>query len=328
MHINNMKYKTLGFALFRKCNANCEVCCFESSPSCKERLDKNLIKEYIDSAVGDEKLQNISFTGGEPFLEYNLLLELTEYATEKGFNVNLITNCFWANTKEIAIERLAALKKKGLKRMNVSFDEFHNEYVSEKNVINVVEACKKLSIPVVVGMIKKRDTNIGEVLNKLDDGLLNVGLMVYPVLPVGGAAKNLKAEDFIKYKLEDISLKCQYDGNIVVRYDGKIHPCCNQCVVDTELIVGDYAEEGYSDTLRTIKNNGILYILRNFGLAPFVSYAKDELHMQLPEYVTSACELCGLFFSKENIDKFYPMVKQCIRKLQEGKHEKDKLLVI
>lgn len=323
-----MKYKTLGFTLFRKCNANCDICCFESSPSCKERLDKELIKKYIDSAVRDENLQNISFTGGEPFLEYNLLLELIEYATEKGFNANLITNGFWANTKEIAIERLTALKKKGLKRMNVSFDEFHNEYINEKNVVNVVEACKKLSIPVVIGMIKKKDTNIGEVINKLDDGFLNIGLMVYPVLPVGGATKNLKAEDYIKYKLEDINLKCQYDGNIVVRYDGKIHPCCNQCVVDTELIVGDYAEEGYSDTLRAIKNNGILYILRNFGLAPFVAYGKNTLDMQLPEYVTSACELCRLFFSKENIDKFYPMVKECISKLQEGKHEKDKLLVI
>lgn len=323
-----MKYKTLGFTLFRKCNANCDICCFESSPSCKERLDKELIKRYIDSAVGDENLQSISFTGGEPFLEYNLLLELVEYATEKGFNVNLITNCFWANTKEIAIERLAVLKKKGLKRMNVSFDQFHNEYVNEKNAVNVVKACSELSIPVVIGMIAKKDTNIGEIINKLEDGVLNSGLMVYPVLPVGGAIKNIKAEDYIKYKLENTSLKCQYDGNIVVRYDGKIHPCCNQCVVDTELIVGDYAEEGYSDTLYSIKNNGILYILRNFGLTPFVTYATNVLHIPLPKYVTSACELCRLFFSKENIDKFYPMVKECIEKMQEGKYEKDKLLVI
>ena len=39
-----MKYTTLGITLFRKCNANCSICCFESSPKCNESLEVNFIK--------------------------------------------------------------------------------------------------------------------------------------------------------------------------------------------------------------------------------------------------------------------------------------------
>ncbi len=67
------------------------------SPKCNESLEVNFIKKYIDSAVGDKYLRNISFTGGEPFLDYNLLLELVEYTTKKGFNATTITNCFWCH---------------------------------------------------------------------------------------------------------------------------------------------------------------------------------------------------------------------------------------
>ena len=40
-------YHTLGFCLFRKCNACCEICCFDSDISCPEELRIDRVKEYI-----------------------------------------------------------------------------------------------------------------------------------------------------------------------------------------------------------------------------------------------------------------------------------------
>lgn len=312
-----MKYTTLGIALFRKCNANCDVCCFESSPSCTEHLNVDLIKKFIDSAAGDKDLKSVSFTGGEPFLEYDLLLELVGYAASKGFNANLISNCFWAKSEEIAFEKIQELKKAGLKRMNVSFDQFHNEYIPAKNVGNVLRACRRLEIPVVLGMIKISSTDIGCLINQLDNSILDSALMVYPALPVGGAKKTLSENDYIKYPLGETSLNCQYNGNIVVGFDGKIRPCCNQCVVGTELIIGDYEKDDYRKVLQNAKNNGLLFLLRNFGLGKFIDYAKQVLKLELPDEVVSPCEICELLFCKENLDKFYPFVKEEIEKIQK-----------
>ncbi len=307
-----MKYSTLGFTLFRKCNAQCEVCCFESSPTCKEALDVEKIKTFIDSAVGAPDLQTISFTGGEPFLEYETLLDLVAYAVQKGFPASAITNCFWASSEAIALEKIGRLKQAGLSRMSVSYDEFHAAFIPAANVANVLTACKRLRIPVTIGVMKRNGSDVGAQINALGDAALNCGIMTYPVLPSGGAAKTFSPEEFIRQPLEKFNLLCQYDGNIVVRYDGKIHPCCNQCVVETELIVGNYETDTYPEVLKRTKNNGILFLLRTEGLYPFFAYAKDVLHMELPEQIVSPCELCARFFSKENIDCFYPLVKERI----------------
>jgi hypothetical protein len=146
----------------------------------------------------------------------------------------------------------------------------------------------------------------------LGEEVLCAGIMAYPVLPVGGAVKNLKEIDYIKYHIGETCLNCSYEGNLVVKYDGKIYPCCNQCVVQTALAVGDYKEDNYQQTLYNIKNNGLLFLLRTEGLFPFIEYARTKLNIVLPNKIVSSCELCKLFFSKENINKFAPFVREKI----------------
>lgn len=69
-------YDTLGFTIHRVCNASCSICCFSSNPSCEEKLDVNRIKEYIDESESIKEIKTIAFTGGEPFLAYEVLTEL------------------------------------------------------------------------------------------------------------------------------------------------------------------------------------------------------------------------------------------------------------
>ena len=71
--------------------------------------------------------------------------------------------------------------------------------------------------------------------------------------------------------------------------------------------------------LEAIRGNNILYVLRNFGFNFFVDIARTELAMELPECVICSCELCELFFRKENILKFMPYVKKKINELKSEK---------
>ena len=309
-----MKYTTLGFTMHKKCNATCKICCFESSPTCKEKLDIDLIKKYILSTKENKELKTISFTGGEPFLEYESLKDLIKFTSENGKVATCITNGYWATTYEETLEKLGKLKSLGLKRISVSYDNFHKEFIDVKNIRNILNATKILSIPTALGMVKINDGSIGELINELGNSLTNVSTNIYSCFPAGRARKELNEADFIRNLISEHQ-SCPYNGNVVVSYDGKIYPCCSQLVVETELSVDNFSESDYTTTLRKIKNNGILYILRNYGLDFFVDIAKGELSMDVPEFISSPCELCAMFFTKENIDKFYPFVKDKINTL-------------
>ncbi len=163
-----MKYNTLGFTLFRKCTASCAMCCFESTPSAEEHLDVERIKSYIDEAGGIEEITTISFTGGEPFIEYDLLLELISYASKNNKSSSCISNGFWATSYDKAYSMLKRLKEAGLNRINFSHDKFHREYVKTEYVKNALMAAKNLGLRTSLGIIRTKDEDVGEIINDLE----------------------------------------------------------------------------------------------------------------------------------------------------------------
>ena len=303
-----MRYRNLGITLTRKCSASCDICCFSSSPSCCESLDEEIVKKFIATSEHVLGIEFIAFTGGEPFLDYDLLLRLVKFSTSIGKKSTVITNCFWANTQEIANERLRELKQYGVVRVSLSYDKWHSQFVSSDNVKRVVKACNEHMLPVRIGLVCLKDDKVGELIDNLGDEGLNVVFQTVPCLPVGAARDNLEESQFLK-NTPNPPLPCIYDGNLVVSYDGKIYPCCSQMVVDTALCVGDYRTDTVEEVLKRIKNNGILYLLRNRGVDFFLDEAK-KLGIEVPDKVVNQCELCALFFKEENLKLFLPFVKK------------------
>lgn len=54
-----------------------------------------------------------------------------------------------------------------------------------------------------------------------------------------------------------------YGGNLVVVYDRSIYPCCSQMVFETGLSIGDFKELSLHKVLKKVKNNSLLYLLKN-----------------------------------------------------------------
>lgn len=80
---------------------------FESKVYEKLRIES--IKQNIDEAKEIEDITTISFTRGEPFLEYNELLDLVKYASKNGKRITTITNGFWIISYECGYSRLKEL---------------------------------------------------------------------------------------------------------------------------------------------------------------------------------------------------------------------------
>ena len=92
--IEAKKINTLWFNTGTLCNIDCKNCYIESSPK-NDRLVYlafDEVKLFIDEAIDNNlKTKEIGFTGGEPFMNKDIL-KMVDYALEKKFKVLILSN--------------------------------------------------------------------------------------------------------------------------------------------------------------------------------------------------------------------------------------------
>jgi len=138
--IEAKKIKTLWFNTGTLCNIECKNCYIQSSPK-NDRLvylTFNEVKSFIDEAIDkDLETEEIGFTGGEPFMNKDIL-KMIEYSLSKDFNVLVLSNAMrpMLNKKE----DLLKLNHKNL-TIRVSIDHYQKEKHEEirgKNTFDVM----------------------------------------------------------------------------------------------------------------------------------------------------------------------------------------------
>jgi len=98
-----------------------------------EKILSQLAGKILPSPYGPETVGTnfgLHFTGGEPFLNYDLLCRATEIAHELDIPSTFVeTNCFWCTDDRGTREKLQNLKEKGLKGIMISVNPFYLEFV-------------------------------------------------------------------------------------------------------------------------------------------------------------------------------------------------------
>ena len=131
-----------GLMLSYKCPAECRHCMYACSSKWPgdwitvdqlEQFLPQLAKVIEPSPYGRLHMSlnhGLHFSGGEPFLNFKLLLKAVEMVETLEIPSTFVeTNCFWCKTDELTRERLQTLKVKGLKGIMISVNPFYTEYV-------------------------------------------------------------------------------------------------------------------------------------------------------------------------------------------------------
>lgn len=130
-----------GLFLTYKCNAECRHCMYACSPKWEGWISEEDLKAVLSllagkikpSPYGPESVSlnhGLHFTGGEPFLNYELLLKAVDLAHELDIPSTFVeTNCYWCLNDEVTREKLDALKERGLNGILISVNPFYLEYV-------------------------------------------------------------------------------------------------------------------------------------------------------------------------------------------------------
>jgi len=163
---DNVSFLSLHLTL--GCNARCRHCVFESGPD-KKHL--TLTPQEVIVAVRTAREHGVlimGLTGGEPFL----VLDLVELALKEAAEVGLpysyiVTNAFWATSPAKAMTILSRLAKLGLRRIQVSYDRYHAEFVPVNRVINACQQARELDFVVQVSTTEANDSIKQQTLDAL-----------------------------------------------------------------------------------------------------------------------------------------------------------------
>jgi hypothetical protein len=125
-------WRNAGLLLTYKCNARCAFCYYNCGPGKGGLMEvKTALNALRSIKTLAGKSARTHITGGEPFLFPGRLFEILSAAQKQGLGpADLVeTNGFWGGDENLARQYLGRLADLGVRRLKISVDPFHLEFI-------------------------------------------------------------------------------------------------------------------------------------------------------------------------------------------------------
>lgn len=300
-----MGFTTLGLMLGYGCNARCRSCLWGELPKHGARMSVEEACTWVDQAYALGSLLLIGFSGGEPFLYLNDMKAVSRYAGEKyGLPSVSATNCFWAVTPKKAEAILGSLYGLGLRRLLISVDDFHQEWIPLERVQNCLNAARMMGIActlqcVVTASSHKLDFYLAQLGVNKDEGIEASEIQC---TPVGSAATRVPASEFPTHPGVPADY-CTMLQALIVRPEGMVHLCCGPSFTIEPLTVGNLREESLKSMLERAEWDPLLNALA-LGNGPSLlaaPLAEAGLSDCLRDNYVSSCHACHHILSQPDV---------------------------
>lgn len=204
------------------CNSECDHCFLYCGPHVRGTFTTHQIQEVLDEAVKIGTIKSIYFEGGEPFLFYPLMLEGIKMAHDRGFKVGIVTNSYFATSKEDIELWLKPLHELGIADFRTSNDPYHFENEGDNPAILTQKVAKELGLPAAEIHIDKPSVSTKKGQSK-GEPVIGGGTMFR-----GRAVEKLTAglprkpwEEFIECPYEDL----ESPSRVHLDSYGNVHLC-------------------------------------------------------------------------------------------------------
>jgi organic radical activating enzyme len=298
----------VGLLLTYKCTIACPHCIVKAGPNRKEEIKLESAFNWLDQlrAFRDGFVCSISLTGGEPFYNLSHLIEIANYANKLQFIVTVVTNAYWAPTKEEALRVLELCSS--IQMISVSADIQHQKLIPFGNVKNAIWAAKKLgklyNIAVATqNMDSLEYTNLmDDIIDFADTEYVNTAI----ILPVGRAEKGANSSNY-KLSSEPHVAACSMASSPVIFPNGDVIACIGPPITLPKfnpLYLGNLQKENINDILERAESNYVLHAIRAFGPKVLVELLKENHYEKLlpKKYIEHAiCDVCFKLLSNKTI---------------------------
>lgn len=267
------------FAATDACNLHCRHCFVNRTPN-RLKID-DAIK--LLASCKETQIDKIGFSGGEPFLYLDFLIEVTKAAIEMDYMFDqIMTNGDWWNTKDDLESTLKKLYDAGYDgKIGLSWDDFHGQ--SKERIetfvqcVNEVFGAGSVNIQSVIG----KDGRKAEPINSVENQYF---------LPQSFPGTSEEAWQSRRWFKDDY---CEGPGHIFyVHPTGNIAPCCGFANENKELFIGTI-NDSYADIMRNAEQNKMVQICYVKGLGKYRKILKKELRKEGKKYPGKCGDICS-----------------------------------
>ena len=296
------------FSATTACNLHCEHCFINREPKQLAISDAITLIENCVEAGSD--IDRIGFSGGEPFLYMDFLVEVTKatIANDLMFD-QIMTNGDWWRDEADLVEKLQTLYDAGYDgKIGLSWDSYHGQSsdrmltfigkvqeIFGEGSINIQTVDNSVSLSrsnnmSLSGLTRQSVLEKASPVKQVNDILSNIPVYT---LPCTYPSDNPRAWQARRWFKDDY---CQGPGQILyVHADGNIAPCCGFANENPALFIGTI-----HDTFETIMQkaaaNPMVKICYEEGLSHYRRHdIKKSLHSQgkkLPGKCSDICSFC------------------------------------
>jgi MoaA/NifB/PqqE/SkfB family radical SAM enzyme len=297
-----MPFTHLILQITDNCPLQCAYCCVESGPwrTTSMALDDAL------SIVRQAKEMNpdvcLSFTGGEPFSRWQLQRDIARYAYSLGIWHTTITSAVWCKSRAFAREKLAELQKYGLRTVSISYDSFHEQWVTPDKVKNCIAAAADLGLEVqVAGSITKDSKGARELLGDWPDQFENVYVADGWVQPTGRGTF-IPVETLLTENFGKANLACPVTSDLLVQTDGSVYPCCSTGGDYGYLKLGNALETPLAEIRARLERLLWFRLITRQGFLALEAVVK-QYHPEatFPREHGGVCNLCAQVFGRNEL---------------------------
>lgn len=277
-----------------RCNASCAHCSTSCGPQRTESLSRDKIFSLMDEAAAlspDEPLK-FGITGGEPFLDFELLREIVAHGKSLGAEMGCVTNAYWATSDEKARSLLSILQDAGLLVLSVSSSRFHEDFVNARRVERALGAARDLGLQCELKVVRVRsDVEDEEHIRSWARSAGADRVDIYSVLPHLRSGEALSESEYTRSP--GLPTGACPGTLTTVGWDGEAYMCAMPGAFTRYFSLGNVHQVGLGKTRERLYLGGKQQILREHGPIHFAREIQARgLGQRLRDAYTSVCELC------------------------------------
>jgi len=314
-----------------RCNIECGHCSVDSHPRRREKMTLEQAIELVEGLARSGEIEFVDVSGGEPMLFRKELVQVARAAFRCGTSLRIVSNGFWATTRERASAVLTELVAAGVSSVGLSIDVWHRRYLPPDRVRHYVEACRLVGLqPFVSGVlaptssIRYDDPFPAELVDLLVEYGVpreecldvytwatrrnalapedrpafeqacaeRIVLVAWQALTGEGRAVNLEVPT-TPFD-QSAAEPCGAAGQLpTIDEEGRLFPCCAPWITRKNHALARVTGETIGAELRNLRRDPLVQIVHDRGPQVLIEYLRQRGH-RFPREHSGICNQCGM----------------------------------